>query len=550
MRVLMVEAEPAVTRAVDLWMSRRRSRRSRDLLRFCSVLVLTCLLTDCHPAPKERVVDELRIGARQDDFITPPKRSQLGMYPINTNICEPLVRLRNDYTVEPLLAERWEFRGENTWRFYLRRGVYFSDGRPLTSEAVRWSIAVAARREPHTYLDERSIRIIDDLTFDLTPSQPNQRLLDQLVHPSYGILAPGSEPSNGPIGTGPFKFAGYRRDEWIAVERNERYWGERAKLRRIVFRFLPDEVTRMLSLQAGEVDMILDVPRAQATQLAQDRRFRVLEAPVGRVIAMFLNIHGHPPFDLLHDRTLRLAVAMAIDREVMIRDVWGGYGKVVATIGPPAMLGEFAVTVKGVNFDRGGAIELLERAGWKRGNDGVRVSEGRRLTLTLIAWPELDLAALEFLQAQLRVVGIELRVMRSPDNPSYVERINSGAFDISLEAPSQNDADPIFLPALRFYSESPVKSVPFFAPGPHYDAIIARALQTTERLEVQRSSSEAMRLLIDEEVVVIPLAGHGRMYAMGDGVSGFVPHPSQLNQQWSAIDISRMTSAASRRRSR
>ena len=92
-----------------------------------------------------------------------------------------------------------------------------------------WSIAVAARPEPHTYLDQRSIRIIDDLTFELTPSHPNLRLIDQLVHPGYGILAPGSEPVNGPIGTGPFKFAGYRRDEWIAVERNERYRGEPAR---------------------------------------------------------------------------------------------------------------------------------------------------------------------------------------------------------------------------------------------------------------------------------------------------------------------------------
>ena len=88
-----------------------------------------------------------------------------------------------------------------------------------------------------------------------------------------------------------------------------------------------------------------------------------------------------------------------------------------------------------------------------------------------------------------------------------------------------------------------MKSVPFFAPGPHYDAIIDRALRTTDRNEVQRYSAEAMRLIVEDEVIAVPLAGHGRMYVLRNNVIGFVAHPSQLNQPWSAISVKKNAAA-------
>jgi len=188
---------------------------------------------------------------------------------------------------------------------------------------VRWTIEVAARREPHTYLSKDSVTIIDALTVELTPRQTNLRLVDQLVHPSYGILAPGSEPAAGPIGTGPLKFAGCRSDEWIAAVRNDRYWGKKPALRRLVFRFLPDDTTRVLSLESGEVDMILDLPRSQAARVSRLRGIRVAGAPIGRVAALYLNRAGVAPHDLLRDVRIRRAVAHAIDRRTLIRDVWG-----------------------------------------------------------------------------------------------------------------------------------------------------------------------------------------------------------------------------------
>ena len=281
--------------------------------------------------------------------------------------------------------------------------------------------------------------------------------------------------------------------------------------------------------------MILDVPRGQAQRLSRERGVRVVSAPIGRVAALFLNRRGSPPYDLLKDINVRRAIAYAIDRDRLRRDVGGGFGNVVSTLGPPGILGSFQSKVRGNAYDPKRAAELLDRAGWPRGPDGVRTRRGRALELTLIAWPEFDLAVLEFLQAQLGVAGIRVRILRFPDQPSYDARLDTGAFDLDLEAGSQNDGDPMFLPTLRFYSKSPIKSTPYFVMDGRFDDIIVAGLRATDRAAVQERSAEAMHMIVDEEVVAIPLAGLGRMYGLRDDVAGFVPHPSQLNQQWSKL---------------
>ncbi|MGI8735270.1 MAG: ABC transporter substrate-binding protein [Pyrinomonadaceae bacterium] len=506
-------------------------------------VALCFLLFSCgtnRPAGNE---DELIIGVRADDYVVEPLKSKLGMYPLNGQICEPLVRITPDYDIEPLLATRWERHG-NTWRFFLRPNVVFSNGQPLTSEAVKYTVARLVKGDragiyQHTYLGENSVSAVDELTVDLTPERPNQHLLEQIGHANYSIIAPGTEPATLPVGTGPFKLVEYRRGEWLKTERNERYWGERPGLRRLTFRFLPDDTTRVLALQAGEADMILDVPREQAATLRAQAGTSVIEAPVGRVAAIFLNIHGKSPYDLLANKNLRRAIGSSIDRSMLIEKVWEGNGELIATMGPRAMLGGYASLVEGSVFDKDRAKHLLAQEGWLPGADGVRVRNGRRLILTMIAWPEFDTATLEFIQAQLATSGIELRIVRSPDSASYQARIESGEFDLDLEAPNQNDGNPMFLPALRFFSKSSGKTVRYFAPGDRFDAIIEAGLETDRRDETMSRSAEAQRVLVNEEAIVIPLAGLKRIYAMRIALHGFAPHPSLLNQRWDTISTKR-----------
>ncbi len=491
-------------------------------------------------APQLADKQEIVIGAAADDFEVTALKSRLGNYPISTNMCESLVRLGENLSPQPLLATKWELTGANTWRFTLRDGVTFWDGSKMTAEDVKWSIDRTVKGAiGYSSLGENSTKIIDPMTVEITPTQPNLRLIDQILHPTYAIIKNGTELGTQPMCTGPFKYVEYVKKERIVLERNPTYWGEKAKLQKATYRFYPDVNTRRLALEAGEIDLMMDLPPEQVNSSKARPGLKVMSAPVGRTMLMYLNIHGQEPYTLLQDKAIRQAIGFALDRQTMVGKIWEGNASVVATMGPPEVLGDAAKTVQGFTYDTAKANSMLEQAGWKLGTDKVRSKDGKRLTITLIGWAEWDRQILEYIQAQLGAVGIEMKIVKSPDQASYGKLLDAGQFDIDLEGPNQNDSNPIFLPALRFYSKATGANVKYFAPGAKFDQLVEQGSAATERAETQKKAAESMQLLIDQEAVVIPVAGLYRIYAMKDKVQGFLPHPSQTNQWWNTVYLGR-----------
>lgn len=480
----------------------------------------------------------LVVGAGADQTPSGAFQSRLGVYPLNANVAETLTRLTPDFRVEPLLATRWEYRGNNTWRFHLRPGVRFHDGRPLTAQAVAASITEAVRGDlGYGPLSERSAAAVDDSTVDIRTTVENLRLPEQLVHPNYSVFSPGSDPGRHPVGTGPFRWVEYLPRQRVVVERFAGYWGTPARLERIVFRFFPDPSTRVLALAAGEVDLVMDLPREQVPSIARQQGRQVIRAPVGQMLSLHVNANGEPPHELLRDRALRRAIALAVDRRQLIRDVWGGEGAEIQNMTVPAVLGPAARTVRGFAHDPREAARILEQMGWKRGADGQREKGGRKLTLVLLSSPHLEPSAAEFVQAQLRAVGIGVRWVRLPDSGSYAARLNAGEFDLDLTTPNQNDGNPLFLPALIFHSRSERPFARWHTVGARFDRLVDQGLRAADPAEGRRLAAEAIRVAVDEEAVVIPIAGRYRLYAASDPVRGFTAHPSQTHQSWSAVGL-------------
>jgi peptide/nickel transport system substrate-binding protein len=208
-------------------------------------------------------------------------------------------------------------------------------------------------------------------------------------------------------------------------------------------------------------------------------------------------------------------------------------------MGPPEVLGEFAKNVQGFTYDTTKANQLLDGAGWIKGADGVRTKAGQRLTITLIGWAEWDNQTLEYLQSQLAAVGIEMKIDKSPDQASCSKLLDAGEFDIDLVGPNQNDGNPIFLPALRFYSKASSKNMPYFAPGAAFDQTIEAGSSATSQSQTQRSAATSMQILIDQEAIVILIAGLFRLYGMKSTVHGLNPHPLQTNQWWNTVWLSK-----------
>ena len=493
-----------------------------------AVLLLVCVLVGCGTPTSDAhaLRRTLIVAYGADEFPLALNRDRLARYPLNAGVCEPLVRLAPDFTVAPAIATRWEARAPNVTRFILRSGITFSDGSALDAHAVAFTLGGAARAHTdYSFLSDSSVRVVDDSTLDITPARVNRRLVQQLVHPTYSVVSPRSDPARHPVCTGAYRLTEYVAHSHLTVVRNERYRGEVARMDTIVFRFIPDETTRVLALRAGEVDAIADVRPTTAASLAGVPGVRVSTAPPGAVLVMYINLRGDAPYAQMRDTALRRAVAMAIDRHLLVERVLGG-GQValVNTVNPPGVLGGYASVVQGIAFDTAAA----RRA----------VGGGRRV-LRLIANPgAVDRAVVEYVQAQLRIVGLDVTTEQL-DAAAYESRLNSGAFDIDLEVPSQNDANPSFLLALRWYSQSNTRSVRFTHASAQFDALVERALMASTDDEARRTAAHAMHQLVDVEVGAVPLAGVSRIYAMSDRVRGFVPHPSRLNQDWSTVWLAR-----------
>lgn len=156
------------------------------------------------------------------------------------------------------------------------------------------------------------------------------------------MIAPGSEVGRKPVGTGPFQFVEYVPGQRLVVERYDGYWGEKAGLDSITFRFIPDGITRWLALKSGEVDLVYDLPREL---LGEAQRSAGIKAgfepgvtPAGSSEIMFLNHAGPAPFTVLEDRTVRRALAHTIDRKSIVDQIWADAAEVNNTVTPPRFL--------------------------------------------------------------------------------------------------------------------------------------------------------------------------------------------------------------------
>jgi peptide/nickel transport system substrate-binding protein len=489
----------------------------------------------------------LVVAAAADGYFSTPNFPTVAKYPTNASVFESLVRVTPLYRVRPWLATRWRFIPPNTWRFTLRRGVRFHNGAPFDAEAVKYTMdtIAAARTGRGIGIDDKAvIRVVDRFTVDITPSFPNRRLVQQLTHPQRSIIAPGSSLER-PVGTGPFRFVSYTRNQQLVVERWDGYWGPKAKLDRITFRFIPDANARALALQSGAVQVAADIPRETTRTIERNTNLRVARSTVGAYEALYFALRAAPGYELGANRAIRRAFPMAINRSVIIRNVWQGNAKLIKTMIPPAVLGKYAREIKGPTYNPRLARRILQQDGWTVGPDGIRQRAGRRLELTMVVgFPNADShgSLAEAIQAMVRQVGIDLKIVKAPDGPAYVRAQQRGEGSLFAEIGNQNDANPCFLPDLLFYFKGKEHADYGyrFGPGGRFDQIIDRQCREGVTIaDAERGAAAAMNQLIDKTHVVVPIAGVFRLYGLSKQVRGFVPHPSQTNQGWATVSLAR-----------
>jgi len=248
-------------------------------------------------------------------------------------IYDPLMKRTADGEIKPYLAESMEPNADLTvWTLKLRPDVQFHDGTPLNGQALKtifdtYLIAPTSNVK-NTLAEVTSLDVVDDLTVTYTLAGPNAAFPDILTGSPGWPFSPtaaaefGADAGANPVGTGPFAFVSWQRDSNFVVEKNENYWQDGLPhLDGITFRPIPDEDTRLSSLQSGDVDAIQTLRQstvAKARELEGVDNYEYLGNNSGSSI---INT-SIAPFD---DLRVRQALAYAIDQPALI-DVIGGTG--------------------------------------------------------------------------------------------------------------------------------------------------------------------------------------------------------------------------------
>ena len=330
------------------------------------------------------------------------------------------------------------FLAEPEVNFRLRDGVRWQDGAPFTSRDVRFTYnalmddRVASPRKSDYELvlsldapDERTVRVVYRRPF--SPALESW-MMSILPAPLLEDLAPDQWPlkfNRAPVGTGPFKFAEWKTNQFVRVVRNDDYFRGRPHLDGIVFRVLPDPLTLRLAFETRQIDFWGVDPWAVGS-FRTDERFTLFTAPSNSYNYIGWNLR-RPMFQ---DLRVRQALAHAVNIGQMIRYVLYGYGVQSTGIFTPEMW-FFNPDVRPLAYDPLKARELLAAAGWTPGPDGVLEKDGQRFSLTLITNNgnaiRSDIATL--VQADLKAIGIEVNVEMYEWAVFIKNFVNKGEFD-------------------------------------------------------------------------------------------------------------------------
>jgi peptide/nickel transport system substrate-binding protein len=387
-------------------------------------------------------------------------------------IFDALLKRDEHLNVQPGLAERWELTDPLTYVFHLHRDVKFHDGRPLTAKDVKWTFdslleGKVRSTKSATYRQVDRIETPDDLTVVFKLKQPFATLPWNLSEGASGIVPYGSgdEITRRPIGSGPFRFVSAEQDKEVVLERNDEYWGEKARLQRVRFMVVPDTTTRALELRKGSADAAINaLTPDMVLALEKDPRLEVQRGP-GTVLA-YLSFNLRDP--ILKDVRVRQAVACAINRKPMIEYLWRGFARPASSI-LPMQSWAYSGDTQQFTYNPARARELLDAAGYPLKN-GVRF----RLTMKTSTDESTRLLA-AVLQQQLRDVGIALEI-RSFEFATFFADVTSGVFQMySLRWIGGNEDPDIFEYVYHSAKFAPKGANRGFYTSPRVDALIDQA---------------------------------------------------------------------------
>jgi len=441
-------------------------------------------------APKDTVVIAQGVDPSTLD---PQNHYETPAFNICLNLYETLLLRDDNMKLQPLLASSWKLFNENTWEFKLRKGVKFQNGEECNAAAVKFSLERIA--DPKNKMKQTTLQgiidrvdILDDYTVRVITKKPYPYLDAQLGHIG-AIMPPKYVQEKGPayiamhpVGTGPYKLVRWIKDDQLVLEANENYWGGPPKIKKVIFRPIPEATTRVAGLQTQELDLIVNIPPHLSRLMNWKGRSTVSKVPSSRVIFIaFDNTKGGP----VADKRVRQAIAQAIDLDTILKKVLEGNA---IRHGVPFTKYHFGYDpeIKPYTYAPEKAKKLLAEAGYAQGFDLVLNSpSGRYLN---------DKEVSEAVVGDLRKIGINASV-KIGEWGTYMSMLyahNGGPSYLLGWGGASFDADATLFPLLR------TGQVLSHYTNPALDAMIEEARSIMDKNKRQKIYSEASRLLKEE----------------------------------------------------
>ena len=433
---------------------------------------------------------------------------------INQMTHEGLFYSSADLTPQPALAESYEIVSDTEWVFKLRQGVKFHNGQEVKAADVKASLELC-KESPQVsqYGDAvESVEVIDDYTVKITTNGPHSGLLTDLSHHGNAILpadliASGHDFNKEPIGTGPYKFVAWNKGESIELEANEDYWGEVPAIKHVIWKIIPEGSSRTMALEAGEVDMIIEVESTDLSRLQDNPDIVTVNEPgTGHNWVMINNEKA--PFDNVD---FRRAIDAAVDKNAVVQVALNGQGSVSDSMLPECFPG--VVTDGAPTYDPEKAKEYLAAS-------GLSPAE---CTFSIICSDDTKLRAGQVIQSSLKEnLGIDV-TLESMDLATYLDKTAVGDYQAAIGGYTSSD---VLAHCMGVYhSKSIDGSNKTRLNDPEIDALIDKVKATLDPEENLKVVTELSKALNDT-CTQVPIYLKNNVRAYAKGLEGFKMSPS------------------------
>ncbi|WP_339284941.1 ABC transporter substrate-binding protein [Oceanobacillus sp. FSL K6-3682] len=492
--------------------------------------------------------DQVLIFARGGDSesLDPASTTDGESSRITKQIYESLLEFDKDsFEIMPGLAHDWEVADDGlSYTFYLEEGVTFHDGTDFNAEAVkinfeRWADpehAYAFADDGYVYSmygtmfggfkgDENhvieEINVVNDHEIEFILSQPLGFFLQNMAMTYFPITSPaaleeyGAAINENPVGTGPFKFVSWSKDDSIVLDKFEDYRKDGLpKLDRVVFEVIPDNAARLIALRSGEIDIMDGLNPDDAASVEAEDGLELYEREENNIGYVGFNVQKEP-FD---NKDLRHAVSHAIDKEAIANALYAGYATPASVPLPPSYMG-YNDEVESLEYDPEKASELLAEAGYE---EGLEI-ELWTMPVARPYMPDPETVS-EIIQNNLEQIGITVTIVREEWAP-YLEKTMNGDHQMYMLGWSGTNGDPDYFLSSLLHGDNVGSSNREFYANDEVDGLLNQAKLSIDQDERASFYQQAQEIIADDAPMV-PLVHSRPVLATTNAVENYVPHPS------------------------